>query len=105
MKEVYRYDENGIYIEPVILKDGENIPDNCTEIKPTGSFYKGKFQNGQWIESLTQAEIDELVNVPQPVPELGVEEKVAQMADQLVITQKQLEASQEALDFLLMGGM
>jgi hypothetical protein len=103
MKEVYRYDENGIYIEPVILKDGDNIPVNCTEIKPTGSFYKGKFENGQWIESLTQAEIDELVNVPQPV--LGVEEKVAQMAEQLVITQKQLESSQEALDFLLMGGM
>jgi hypothetical protein len=105
MKEVYRYDDNGIYIEPVILKDGENIPVNCTEIKPTRSFYKGKFENGQWFESLTQAEIDELKNVPQPVSELGVEEKVAQMADQLVITQKQLEASQEALDFLLMGGM
>jgi hypothetical protein len=70
MKEVYRYDENGIYIEPVILKDGENIPDNCTEIKPIGSFFQGKFVNGQWIESLTQDEINELINAPQPVSEL-----------------------------------
>lgn len=70
MKEVYRYDENGIYIEPVILQDGENVPTNCTVIKPTGSFFKGKFESGKWIESLTQDEINELINAPQPVSEL-----------------------------------
>jgi hypothetical protein len=71
MKEVYHYDENGFYIEPVKLKDGENMPINCTEIKPMGSFYRGKFENGQWIESLTEAEIDELINATQqPVSEL-----------------------------------
>jgi hypothetical protein len=70
MRHVYRYDENGIYIEPVELKDDENIPVNCTEVKPMGSFFRGKFENGQWIESLTQSEIDELVNAPKPVTEL-----------------------------------
>jgi hypothetical protein len=95
MKEVYRYDENGIYIEPVILKDGENIPDNCTEIKPMGSFYRGKFDNGQWVESMTQAEIqaemDDLINAPQPTSEL----------DQL---KKSQELMQQAIDDMILGG-
>jgi hypothetical protein len=69
MRYVYRYDENGIYIEPVELKDGENIPVDCTEVKPMDSFFQGKFENGQWVESLTQSEIDELVNAPKPVSE------------------------------------
>lgn len=91
MKEVYRYDENGIYIEPVILQDGDNIPVNCTEVKPTGSFYKGKFQNGQWIESLTQAEIDKLVNAPASVSEL----------EQI---KKSQELMQQAIDDMILGG-
>jgi hypothetical protein len=91
MKEVYRYDDSGIYIEPVILKDGENIPANCTEIKPTGSFYKGKFQNGQWIESLTQVEIDVIKNKPQALSEV----------DEL---RKNQELIQQALDDLIFGG-
>jgi hypothetical protein len=91
MTEVYRYDDNGIYIEPVILKDGENIPVNCTATKPTGSFYKGKFENGQWIESLTQAEIDEIKNKPQALSEV----------DEL---RKNQELIQQALDDLIFGG-
>jgi hypothetical protein len=91
MREVYRYDENGFYVEPVILKDGENIQANCTEIKPNGSFFKGKFENGQWIESLTQTEIDEIKNTPQPLSE----------TDEL---KKNQELMQQALDDIIFGG-
>lgn len=38
-------------------------------------------------------------------PEPTLEEKVALLAEQMVEAQKQLELSQEALDFLIMGGM
>lgn len=60
----------------------------------------------------SQTKETEIIDVPDTelpvynlVQELTIEEKVTQMAEQLVLTQKQLEASQEALDFLLMGGM
>jgi hypothetical protein len=91
VKEVYKYDADGIYIEPVILKDNETTPVNCTEMKPTGSFYKGKFANGQWTETLTQTEIDKLVNEPQPLTEM----------DQI---KKNQELMQQALDDLIFGG-
>ncbi len=53
----------------------------------------------QWIENVPRPE-------PQPTtPQLSTDEKLTQMAEQLVITQTELEAAQEALDFLLMGGM
>lgn len=45
---------------------------------------------------------------PEPViitPELTIDEKVAQLAEQMVIAQRQLELSQEAIDFLIMGGV
>ena len=51
----------------------------------------------QWIENAQR---------PAPTtPQLSSDEKLTQMAEQLVITQANLEAAQEALDFLLMGGM
>jgi len=65
MSEVYRFDSNGIYIEPVQLNDNENIPDDCTEIKPEDGLYKAKFENGQWAESLTVDEINTIKNAPQ----------------------------------------
>ncbi|WP_373779854.1 hypothetical protein [Jeotgalibaca porci] len=51
----------------------------------------------QWIENAQRPE--------QTTPQLSTDEKLAQMAEQLVITQTNLSAAQEALDFLLMGGM
>ena len=55
-----------------------------------------------------EVEIEEVEgNVsPEPTtPQLSTDEKLAQMAEQLVITQTNLSAAQEALDFLLMGEM
>lgn len=58
-----------------------------------------QWDGAQWIENVPKPE-------PQPTtPQLSTDEKLIQMAEQLVITQSELEAAQEALDFLLMGGM
>ena len=44
--------------------------------------------------------------IPEPTtPPLSPDEKLTQMAEQLIITQTELEVVQEALDFLLLGGM
>ena len=42
---------------------------------------------------------------PQPPPEPTTDEKLAQMVEQLFVTQSELEEVQIALDFLLMGGI
>ena len=49
-------------------------------------------------------------NVQRPIleptaPQLSTDEKLTQMAEQLFITQTELEDAQIALDFLLMGGI
>jgi len=64
MKKVLRIDNNGFYIEDVILKDGEATPSDCVEIQCPDGFYKPKWDGTQWIEGLTQAEIDALNNQP-----------------------------------------
>ncbi|CAF1735051.1 hypothetical protein [Bacillus subtilis] len=66
MIQVYRYDENFIFIEPVPIEEpGEDgkyaIPENCTTIQPP-SFVKPKFHPDEqaWTEEATQEEIAQL---------------------------------------------
>ncbi|MCX4077489.1 hypothetical protein OQZ55_14930 [Bacillus subtilis] len=71
MKQVYKYDENFMFVEPVLVyeKDGVGnyvIPGFCTEIEPpaTPSLFKRKFDPvlRRWVEGATQAEIDEIMS-------------------------------------------
>lgn len=57
MKQVFRYDQNGFYIEPVLLQDGEPIPTDCTEIQPQDGLYKGQFVKGAWVEGMAQSDL------------------------------------------------
>ncbi|MEH7093930.1 hypothetical protein [Neobacillus vireti] len=82
MKQVFRFDNKGYYVEPVILKDNDVIPPNCTDIEPTGSYFRGKFENGRWIEGATQKEIDDLKNTPIPKSPLEI---LQETVDQLVL--------------------
>ena len=78
------------------LEDGELDPQYVEEEPPQG-LYLPRYLNGVWVEGGV---------APEPTtPQLSTDEKLTQMAEQLVITQTKLEAAQEALDFLLIGGM
>jgi hypothetical protein len=90
VKQVYRYDLEGFYVEPVILEDKEDIPANCTEKNPENGLFKAIFVNGQWVEGMSQEEIEVIKNT-QPVS--GIEE-----------LKKQQELMQQALDDLIFGG-
>lgn len=57
MREVYRLDAEGFYKEPVHLKDGEGLPNDCVEDAPDSSLYKAKRVNGRWENGLTPEEI------------------------------------------------
>ncbi|MEE5181508.1 hypothetical protein JDW21_21405 [Bacillus subtilis] len=71
MIQVYRYDENLLFIEPMLIsqKDEEGnyvIPSNCTTIPlpDSPSLFKAKFdaEKQKWIESATQEEIDAVLS-------------------------------------------
>jgi hypothetical protein len=78
MKQVFRIDENGFYKEPVIIGTDEQIPTDCVETIPP-NFYKAQYVNGEWVEALSQADIDAIKNAPQPLSEL--EQLKKQQAD------------------------
>jgi hypothetical protein len=92
MRQVFRIDENGFYVEPVLLEKDQEVPNDCSEAIPLEGLYKAKFVNGEWVEGLTQEELDTLKNIlPEPEP--------------LETLKKQQELMQQAIDDLILGGM
>ena len=76
--------------------DEERFPQYIEEA-PVQGFYLPKWNGTEWVEG---------GQAPEPtVPKLSTDEKLTQMAEQLIITQTELEVVQEALDFLLLGGI
>ncbi|WP_319471794.1 hypothetical protein [uncultured Trichococcus sp.] len=96
-------DEEGIItqveeIQPLLDAEGNTQLDpQYIEEEPQQGFYLPRWTGMEWIEG---------GQAPEPTTlQLSTDEKLTQMAEQLVITQTNLSAAQEALDFLLMGGM
>jgi hypothetical protein len=58
MKKVLKIDNEGFFIEDVILQDGETTPNDCIEIECPQGFYKPKWNGKEWTEGLTQNEIN-----------------------------------------------
>ena len=73
MKQVYKIDKDGFYLEPVLIGNDEVAPMDCVTVPPTEGMFKAQYKNGVWIEAMPQTEIDKLKNVPTvPVLSLGV---------------------------------
>lgn len=65
MKQYLKIDENGYYIEPVIVKpeivNGEtvyNVPDNLIEQSYQDGMYKPRWTGTEWVDEITQEELD-----------------------------------------------
>ena len=85
-------------IQQVLDAEGNaQLDPQYIEEAPRQGFYLPRYLNGVWIEGGVALE--------PTTPQLSTDEKLTQMAEQLVITQTELEAAQEVLDFLLLGGM
>ena len=96
-------DEEGIITQveetrPILDAEGNaQLDPQYVEEAPPQGLYLPRYLNGVWIEGGV---------APEPTtPQLSTDEKLTQMAEQLIITQTELEVVQEALDFLLLGGM
>ena len=83
-------------IQPVLDAEGNaQLDPQYVEEAPPQGFYLPQYLNGVWIEGGI---------VPEPTPpQLSTDEKLTQVVEQLVITQTNIEAVQEAIDFLLLG--
>jgi hypothetical protein len=57
MKVVYRFDNNGFYVEDVVVQDREKVPSDCATIKPQDGLFKAQYANGAWVEGMAQTDI------------------------------------------------
>jgi hypothetical protein len=86
VKQVYKINSNGLYVEPVVLSEGEELPSDCVEVMPIWGLYKAKWTGTTWIESLTQEEIDAIKNAPiEPSETEVLKKQVADLAFELMI--------------------
>jgi hypothetical protein len=76
MKQVYRIDADGYYVEPVIT---DETPSDCIEVQPPQGLYRGKWTGSEWIEGMTQEEIDGFKNQPRPKTQLEILQETVDM--------------------------
>ena len=86
----------GLFIEDVLLMDGFMGNDEFIATEVPQGFYWPKWTGTEWVEGGVAPEPTE---PEQQVPTME------QMAIALMQAQAELEATAEALDFLIMGGM
>lgn len=60
MKQIYKYDNNGFYLEPVRIEDNTIIPTNCTVTPVPNGLFKARYIAGQWVEGLSDNDISAL---------------------------------------------
>ena len=88
MKFVRIINENGIFINEDFV---EELTPTTIETICSGGFYKPKWDGSKWVEGLTQAEIDVIVNTVKPKTE------IEELNDQIVATQMLLIESQSTI--------
>lgn len=76
MKQVYRIDADGYYVEPVIA---DETPSDCIEIQPPQGLYRAKWTGSEWIEDMAQEEIDRFKNQPRPKTQLEILQETVDM--------------------------
>lgn len=106
MKIVHKYDEKGYWVpaESVDIYPDSlgkyNIPDGYTEVALPVPNYKPKFQNGEWIETATTDEIENVIT-PAIEPETKVlGQQNAQLSYELMLAQAELDTANQTLSDL-----
>ena len=78
MKLVFRYDNEGKYMEDVRLKEGQAIPFDCTEKELPQPNWKPIFMGNNWVETATEEE-----KYPPIIIEKTLEERVLELEEKL----------------------
>jgi len=69
---IVKIDSNGLFIEDVIIDENEVVPGDCIEIPCPPGFYHPKWDGKNWVEGLSQTEIDAIENTVQPKTEIEI---------------------------------
>lgn len=89
-------DENGFFIEEQFSKE---ITDNMIETLCPQGFIKPKWSGEEWVEGITQKEIDDLENRPKEPSELEILKQ-----EKEILAQSVYEMA-EIIELILMGGI
>ncbi|OWV38206.1 hypothetical protein CE489_01670 [Bacillus spizizenii] len=114
MLQVYRYDENYLFVEPVLVTEMDDtgnyaIPADCTTVAlpDSPSFFKPKFdaEKQEWTETATQEEIDDILSIGEveESPVWLLQEQNALLLSQLAETQQQAEEQANMYAELIMS--
>ena len=92
MKQVFRFNNEGYYIEPVVLEfpDSEGnykIPDDCTEVELPQPNWKPKWTGEVWEETITLAELDEI-----RIEEKEKEQEEVELHEQVMLLTERVRA-------------
>lgn len=105
-KKVYKVDENGFYVEPVILQIigytkerlepiYEDLPHDCVDVEILQGLYRGKWTGSEWVEDMPLDEIAALETVPRGLTDI----------ETLRLEQAQANAEMFELLIKLIGGV
>jgi hypothetical protein len=65
MKQVFKFDEEGYFVEPVLIGDKEEVPEGCMDVVIPEGLYRPQWNGAEIVEGLSQLEIDQLhTNAP-----------------------------------------
>jgi hypothetical protein len=106
-KRVYKIDENGLYLEDVILQDDEELTPDLVETEIPNGLFQPKWNGESWAEGLSQGVIDVLLNVPQQKTVIDMLQEENQRLKAEAESLRQRDAKmQDDINFILevMGG-
>lgn len=69
MIQVFQIDEKGYYIKPINIIDSEDAPANYVEMRPPNGLYRAKWNGTEWVEDMSEEEIEEMYNKPKSLTE------------------------------------
>jgi hypothetical protein len=99
-KQVFKIDDDGFYIEPVIVKDDEELGEKLIETPIPEGLFSPRWDGEKWVEGLTSEEIEQLKQQNQPQPsELDL------LKQENAELKERIELMQAALDDLILGGI
>lgn len=85
MREVYKVDVSGFYVEPLLVQDGEEVEKGLIDIRIPDGFHTPRFDGSQWVEGKPQEEIDSLNNTPKQKTEAEQISELQSIVDQLLL--------------------
>ena len=101
MKQVYKYDSAGNYVEPVLIDDNASIPKNCTDKPLPQPNYKPVFKNGAWVETGSAP----TPSAPTPTVEEQLADKDLQIREVRTYAQQLNDDFAALAEFVTNGGM